>query len=341
MMVFHALLAASIAYCCAATASVAALTSEIDCQALGGECESTRMSGTNGLSLMQSGRSVMPGVNERTADSFDLLDEYFDEITPTVDARSLKSSFAAQVAQVSLPDHFSDPSFYFMVLLYALGFSVVTKLFRQWHSVDVHVVAEHDARRKPESSKSTPPKAEAAPIFALGGSADFDALAEAVRSGDETRCSQLAKTRHAARKEDSCGCTALHIAAQCGSSAMAKILIEHGAKVNAREAWEETPLHIAAREGSAEVCELLLDHGADIDPVNANGRTPLVTAAHAGKEAVCEMLLAKGAGVGNACDDQLPPLLNWLLLQRMFAGAKPQEVSMDDNDGIDEAVYSD
>mmetsp|Transcript_2078 Transcript_2078/g.4085 ORF Transcript_2078/g.4085 Transcript_2078/m.4085 type:complete len:340 (+) Transcript_2078:151-1170(+) len=338
MVVFHALLLASMASCGAATAGVAAPTSEIDCKALGGECES---SGTKGLSLMQSGRgSVMPGVNEGPSDSFDLLDEY-DQIMPTADARSLKSSLAAQAAQVSLPDHFSDPSFYLMVLLYALGFSVVAKLFRRWQATDAEVIAKDDVAGRPESSKSTPPKAEAAPIFDLGSSsADFDALAEAVRSGDEARCSLLVKTRHAARKEDACGCTALHIAAQCGSSAMAKILIEHGAKVNAREAWEETPLHIAAREGSEEVCELLLEHGAEIDPVNAGGRTPLVVAAHAQKEAVCEMLLAKGAGASGASDGDLPPLLNWLLLRRMFAGAKPQEVNVDDKDSTDEAVDS-
>mmetsp|Transcript_130453 Transcript_130453/g.230544 ORF Transcript_130453/g.230544 Transcript_130453/m.230544 type:complete len:345 (+) Transcript_130453:156-1190(+) len=330
MATFRGLILGSILACSAAAAGLAAQTGSLDCETLqfGEDCDVS--------SLMQTDRvSVMPGINERVSDSFEMADEY-DAHMPVGSSDTLKVSLAAQVAQVPLPDHFSDARFYIMTLTYALCFAIVAELFKRWQSRGI------DASEDEEEEKKTPvntepfftggkqstekPVVDNAPIFDLGGSADFDALAEAVRSQDESRCLQIVKARHAARKEDACGCTALHIAAQCGSSAMAKILIEHGAKVNARTAWDETPLHIAAREGSAEVCQLLLEHGAEVNAADANGQTPVLAAALAGKEAACEMLLAKDAGVHGTADSELPPLLNSLLFRRMFIGATPKEV---------------
>ena len=79
--------------------------------------------------------------------------------------------------------------------------------------------------------------------------------------------------------EDACSCTALHVAAHCGSVAMTRLLLDQAARVDSREAWDETPLHIAARSGSTEVCNLLLDRRADIDAANADGWTPMLVAA--------------------------------------------------------------
>mmetsp|Transcript_67961 Transcript_67961/g.125345 ORF Transcript_67961/g.125345 Transcript_67961/m.125345 type:complete len:330 (+) Transcript_67961:145-1134(+) len=326
MAIFRGLILGSIVACSAAAAAVDTPDEELDVS-----------------SLMQTDRvSVVPGVNERVSDAFDMADEY-DASMPAGPADTLKTSLAAQVAQVSLPDHFSDARFYIMTATYALCFAIVAELFKRWQSQGMEASEDEEELINTESffiggkQSIEKPAVDNAPIFDLGGSVDFDALAEAVRSQDESRCLQIVKARHAARKEDACGCTALHIAAQCGSSAMAKILIQHGAAVNARGAWDETPLHIAAREGSAEVCQLLLEHGAEVNAADANGQTPVLAAALAGKEAACEMLLAKDAGVHGTADSELPPLLNSLLFRRMFIGATPKEIfETDAVDTIDE-----
>jgi ankyrin repeat protein len=77
-----------------------------------------------------------------------------------------------------------------------------------------------------------------------------------------------------------------------------RVLLAHGADVNARSSDMRTALMIAARRtGNAAVVKLLLDHGANVNP---NSRpdaesSPLIEAATAGDAASMEMLLAHGA----------------------------------------------
>lgn len=318
----------SIVACSAVKAGIAAQTSGLDCGTPVGEIE--EMSETDESSLMQSDISVMPSVNERFSNSYEMTDE-FDAYLLAEDADSFKVPLVSKVSQVSLPDHFSDARFYIMTLTYALCFAILAELRKRWQSWGIEASDHEEEENKlpintdrlvtGENQSDAKPDVNAVPIFDLGGSADFDTLAEVVRSEDASRCLQIVKMCNVARKEDACGCTALHIAAQCGSSAMAKILIEHGAAVDARSAWNETPLHIAAREGSAEVCQLLLEHGAEINAVDESGQTPLFAAALAGNEVACEMLFDRDASVHGKADSELPPLLHSLLFRRMFTGA--------------------
>lgn len=71
------------------------------------------------------------------------------------------------------------------------------------------------------------------------------------------------------------GETALLQAASWGRLEIAKILIKHGANVNAKAAWGAVPLHDAARMGNVEVARLLLEHGADVNAKDYEGKTPL------------------------------------------------------------------
>lgn len=73
--------------------------------------------------------------------------------------------------------------------------------------------------------------------------------------------------------------TPLHLAADAASLASAKALITAHASINARGALEETPLHFAVKgEPTAariELVRLLLIHGAQVNAKNMNGETPL------------------------------------------------------------------
>jgi ankyrin repeat protein len=56
---------------------------------------------------------------------------------------------------------------------------------------------------------------------------------------------------------------------------IARMLIEHGADVNAKAANDLTPLHTAAARGNLESAKLLMEHGADINASSTDGKTPL------------------------------------------------------------------
>ncbi|KQV36817.1 ankyrin repeat domain-containing protein [Massilia sp. Root335] len=91
------------------------------------------------------------------------------------------------------------------------------------------------------------------------------------------------------------GNTALMMAAFKNNQAAAEALIAKGAAVN-RPGW--TPLHYAAASGADDIARLLLAHGARIDAQSppASGKyTPLMMAAREGHEDSAFLLLAQGA----------------------------------------------
>ena len=127
-------------------------------------------------------------------------------------------------------------------------------------------------------------QAVAAPIHDAAKAGDMAKLQELLASGakpDEAR--------------DGDEATALHIAVFDGNQAVAELLINAGADVNAHTRAGYTPLHLAALEGHDALTKLLLDHAAEIDPIAADGSTPLHLAAMSGSQAVIQRLLDAGA----------------------------------------------
>ena len=87
----------------------------------------------------------------------------------------------------------------------------------------------------------------------------------------------------------------LHSAVAGQHGDVVAVLLDHGAKVNARQADDFTPLHGAAQNGQLPVVQLLVEHGARVNLRNGKRRTPLALAKKAGHADVVAWLREHGA----------------------------------------------
>ena len=74
-----------------------------------------------------------------------------------------------------------------------------------------------------------------------------------------------------------------------------KVLIAHGADVNATATAGHTALHVAAYRGNIAVAKLLLDAGADVDAANGDHGGPLACAILHRQSRMADFLLKRGA----------------------------------------------
>jgi ankyrin repeat protein len=121
---------------------------------------------------------------------------------------------------------------------------------------------------------------------------------EAASLGDVARLIELLAadpTLAEARSDDDF--TALHYAAFFDGPEAARLLVEHGADVNAFADNDlgVHPLNSAAAAGRHEVATILLEHGADPNAPTRSGFTPLDVARENGDEKLAELLRAHGA----------------------------------------------
>ena len=87
--------------------------------------------------------------------------------------------------------------------------------------------------------------------------------------------------------------TLLHHMAAEGELAKARLLLDHGADIEAiDDEYRSTPLGVAARRGQAAMVELLLERGADPSSSGAPWSAPLEWAKRKGNERVAEILQA-------------------------------------------------
>jgi len=82
-----------------------------------------------------------------------------------------------------------------------------------------------------------------------------------------------------------------------GRSAVANLLLERGAEVNAKDNNGRTALMEAAKVGHPDVVQLLLDNRAEVNTSDFKGNTALILAAWMVQTDVVKLLLAKGAEV--------------------------------------------
>lgn len=82
----------------------------------------------------------------------------------------------------------------------------------------------------------------------------------------------------------------LHSAVAGRNLAIVRLLLEHGAPSNARQQQGWTALHEAAQQGNAAMLALLLEHGADPSAKNDAGVTPLKLANEKGHTEIARAL---------------------------------------------------
>ena len=72
-----------------------------------------------------------------------------------------------------------------------------------------------------------------------------------------------------------------------------RFMLDHGANVNARMQGT-TPLHLASKYGRSDVARLLIERGAEVEAKDSRGRTPLQLASAEGQDEVVDLLLEYG-----------------------------------------------
>jgi len=129
---------------------------------------------------------------------------------------------------------------------------------------------------------------------------------EAAATGDDSQLlSLLAVNPQLVHTFSGDGWSPLHLAAAFGTPAAVATLLAAGAPVDAvsQNPQQNQPLHAALALGkNAETAKLLLDHGASVNAVQAGGFTPLFSAAVAGRKDLAELLLAHGANPRQTSD---------------------------------------
>ncbi len=123
-------------------------------------------------------------------------------------------------------------------------------------------------------------------------------LHDAIRAQDKNAVEVLLASGVEVDESDFIFGTALHVAVSEGHSGIAKILVDHGANLEAvSEQQDSHPLHLAANFGDAAMLALLLDNGADIEARDGYQRTSLLHAAAAGHADAVRLLLDRGADI--------------------------------------------
>ncbi|KAF4518750.1 hypothetical protein B566_EDAN006154 [Ephemera danica] len=152
---------------------------------------------------------------------------------------------------------------------------------------------------------------------------DMPPLVKAVVAGDTEEVCYLIAQKEDVNYLDSEKRSPLHVAAFCGFSRIIEVLIDNGARVNAKDTrwltplhrayreWQ-TPLHVAAANNAVQCAENIIPllPNNNINITDRGGRTCLHHAAYNGHHEMSELLLTNGVMV-NALDKQDRRALHW------------------------------
>jgi Ankyrin repeats (3 copies)/Ankyrin repeats (many copies) len=102
--------------------------------------------------------------------------------------------------------------------------------------------------------------------------------------------------------------TPLHLASRQGNEEVARVLVEHGAEVSAKDKDGSTPLHEASSGGGVDLARFLVEHGADASAKGENGLTPLHEASSRGHVYLARFLVEHSADVSAEDESGSTPL---------------------------------
>lgn len=141
------------------------------------------------------------------------------------------------------------------------------------------------------------------------GHADLDVFEATSLGRSDLVEDRLTSNPRLANARSGDGFTALHFAAFFGEESAARVLLEHHADPGAvaNNPMQVTPLHSAAAGRSLGVVRLLLEHGAPVNARQQQGWTALHAAAQHGDRVMVELLLKYGANPNAKNDDGLTP----------------------------------
>ena len=136
----------------------------------------------------------------------------------------------------------------------------------------------------------------------------LDEFSQALLGGDVKRVEALIQEGFDVETSmDSMGSTPLILLAMWGKNksdgAVARLLIEYGANINAQDEAGDTPLHHAfshdfsSHRQSLSVAKLLIQKGADLNALNDYGESPLHVAVTWRSARMVKLLLESGANV--------------------------------------------
>ncbi len=115
--------------------------------------------------------------------------------------------------------------------------------------------------------------------------------------------------------------TPLMCAVENGHEKCARLLLQNGANVEARDEKGKTALHKAAENGHISCLKELIRYGASVNVKSEDASTPLHDASEAGHYGIIEKLLQKGADINALDDNQMPPL-HWACIREHYLCAK-------------------
>lgn len=127
---------------------------------------------------------------------------------------------------------------------------------------------------------------------------DEDALADLLEN-DPGKVSEVLAWNH---RSD----LPLNLAVELGSESIVRVVLDHGAQLDAAGTAGRSALHCASSAGGIDMVRLLLDRGAKPDVVDRVGFTPLFEAAQSPSPVaveICQLLIDRGANVNHATPD--------------------------------------
>jgi len=103
--------------------------------------------------------------------------------------------------------------------------------------------------------------------------------------------------------------TALHLAASFNFIEIAKMLLDAGANIQAKDYEGDSPLHLAAIGGHIEMIELLVRNGASIEAKNHIDRSAIISAISYEKGNSISSLVSLGADINQPNNCRISPLM--------------------------------